>query len=205
MKVLRMNGRARMKDKSDIQNSGVTCAFFLSLFIGCLIFSSCSKKDAEKQPTRDSTPFFVLVQNNPYLSSGAAVVSKGVQIGEVTEKDLTPNNVVRLQIGVEKKYAPLIREGVVFYSGEGQLNYVDLSEGEGTPLPETSDILGFASEAEFRQWRTVEWVQETYDLIMRYLNDLYQEYDDSQPGANRVDPGNQETDNHLEATQGKRI
>ena len=157
------------------------------------------------QPRKNDIPYFVLVQNNPGLDSGAPVVPKGVQIGEITEKDLTPKNVVRLKIEIEEKYAPLIREGVVFYSGDGQLNYMDLSDGEGEPPQENSDVLGFASETEFQQWRTVECMRETYDLIRKYLNNLSQEYEDTRSGNGQDDSGKGSNESEVEMIQGKKI
>jgi paraquat-inducible protein B len=83
-----------------------------------------------------------------HITAGAPVMYRDLQVGEVLSKDLSGNGAtVELVVGIEERYAPLIRQNTVFWSERalhGSIGFLSLNLESAVPLG-TGGVVKFAT------------------------------------------------------------
>jgi phospholipid/cholesterol/gamma-HCH transport system substrate-binding protein len=112
----------------------------VALFIGMTLVFLIGNRTNVFQPKTD---YEVVFQSVDGLRQGSSVRIAGVTVGTVTSVQFTEGGQVRAALRVVEDAAPLVREGsYASVSSKGMLGdkLVDISVGEGSPLPPGSVI-----------------------------------------------------------------
>ncbi len=138
----------------------------LLFLLPALVLFACAAGDA----------YYAVFEQDPGLRS-EQVLSKGVEIGRIEGKELTPKGTLLLKIVVEDKYREMMRTTGVFYVKNGILEYAlsGAPDVSGAQLAPGAKIPGFAREEDYLAFRAKAMLSGWADSAMDYLNNLLDE------------------------------